>query len=231
MRSGKFVVFEGLDGSGITTQAMLLREYLENKGWTPFLTKEPTDGPVGSILRMILARRITVPASEPQEADRVPFDSHALTLLFAADRLDHLFVDVIPKLENGIMVISDRYYLSSFAYQSLDVDMDWILQANSRCIKPDLTVFLDVPAVICKKRMERQRWHVELFEELPKLEKIRQNYLLAIDRLRKDRAERIEIIDGNRPIEQVHRDIAKHFVSLGKIRDKDRDQPTLGFVK
>lgn len=223
-----FIVFEGLDGSGITTQALLLRDYLENKGWTPFLTKEPTDGPVGSILRMILARRITVAS---HDAEKMPFDSHALALLFAADRLDHLLVDVLPKLENGIIVISDRYYLSSLAYQSLDVDMAWLLQINSRSIKPDLTVLLSVPPVICKKRMERQRWHVELYEEIPKLEKIWENYLSAVDKLKKERSERIEIVDGNRPIEQVHRDIVKLFVSVGKVKSRQMDQATLDFVE
>lgn len=211
MQKGLFIVFEGIDGSGVTTQAHRLKEYIRRSlGLPVHLTKEPTDGPVGGLIRMILAKRVGVPADDGRLET---IDPRSLALLFAADRIDHLQVDILPKLENGITVVCDRYYLSSFAYQSLHMDLEWLEEINSACRPPDLTILLRVPPLVAEKRRTQDRWHVELYEETPKLERVSENYLQIIKRLQK-RGERIEVVDGNRPQTEIHRDVVRIVKAL-----------------
>ncbi len=207
---GLFVVIEGLDGSGSTTQTTLLKEYLTKQGYEAYLTSEPTDGPAGGVLRLALEKRLVYAATnsgDPSLADVT------LALLFAADRMDHLFNDIIPKLEMGVAVICDRYYLSSYAYQGDAADLEWLRQINAKCLQPDLTVFLDVPVALCQKRMQRERWEVHIFEEPGELERVRQNYHVAIDDLTRE-GEAIISVDGTRPKQEIHRNIAKIVRSL-----------------
>lgn len=207
MAQGKLIAFEGLDGSGLTTQADLLRGWFLRRGVEAYLTKEPTDGPAGAMIRLALANRLTSGIRQPAvrlSADGL--DEHTLALLFAADRLDHLATDILPKLESGIHVICDRYYLSSYAYQGLTAELEWLRAINSKCRKPDLAIFFDVPVAICKKRMDRQRWHVELYEDPEKLEKVRDSYAAAIQALTFE-GEQIDIISGTRPVKEVHRTV------------------------
>jgi len=170
MENGKFITFEGIDGSGLTTQAGLLKGWLADKGYEVYLTKEP-------------------------------------------DRMDHLHNDVLPKINEGVIVICDRYLLSSYSYQSIDNDLEWLREINSRAKKPDLTILFDVPVLISQRRMRKQRWHVELFEEADKLEKVRENYLRIAKDLRED-GEVIETVDGNKPIENVRDDVIKIIESV-----------------
>ena len=198
-----FIVIEGTDGSGTTTQAERLEKRLRDEGREVYLTKEPTDGPAGAMIRLTLAGRLVHPKDV---AELQSFEPHTLALLFAADRMDHLHTDIIPKLKIGVTVISDRYYLSSYAFQGLNVDIDWLQKINSHCLRPDLTIFLNVDSAICYKRIQRRRWHVELFEEQAKIEEVRQNYLRVIQHLIWQ-GENIEIIDGNQPINVIHQQI------------------------
>ncbi len=217
---GKLIVFEGLDGSGQTTQAGMLKEWLTEKNQQQaYYTKEPTEGPIGLFIRLALANRLITSYNGKKE----PLDNYTMALAFAADRMDHLNNEIKPKLKDGVHVIMDRYYLSSFAYQSLTVDLKWIIEINKFAMKPDLTIFLDVPPAICKKRMEIQRWHVELYEELPKLEKVYMNYQRAIRELQL-RGETIEIVEGNLPTKDVHKivvNIVKDFFSKHIRKTKD----------
>ncbi len=197
-----FIVIEGTDGSGVSTQAERLERKLRDEGREVYLTKEPTDGPAGAMIRLALAGRLV----HPKDVAEQTLESHTLALLFAADRMDHLHADIIPKLKIGVTVISDRYYLSSYAFQGLDVDVEWLQEINARCLRPDLIVFLNVDSAICYKRMQRRRWHVELFEEQTKIEEVRQNYLKVIQHLIWQ-GENIVIIDGNQPINVIHQQI------------------------
>lgn len=187
---GKFIVLEGLDGAGTTTQARLLEKRLSACG-PVWATWEPSERPAGRLIRRILAGEET-------------FDPRALALLFAADRLDHLYSPdgILERLRRGIHVICDRYYLSSLAYQTLDAPFSWVYAINSRALRPDLTVFLEVPVAECLARIGvRQGERKELFERQEALERVRARYYRAIAYLR--RQERIAIVDGRPRAEEV----------------------------
>ncbi len=188
--AGKFYVFEGLDGSGITTQATLLRNFMLQKGNNVILTKEPTDGLVGGIIRACLRKEWkTTPAT--------------LQFLFAADRSHHL-TEVEAALKAGKTVICDRYILSTLAYGSLDVDPKFLQQLNSTFRRPNLTIIIDTHPKVCLERMKKSRPHLELFEDEVKLNSIRNNYLSL-----KNFFTNTHLIDGNRTPDEVLKDIKK----------------------
>ena len=138
---GVFLVLEGLDGAGTTTQLERLAERLRSGGKDVLTTFEPSHGAVGVMVRALITSGT---APDPTE----------LALLFAADRLHHLRTEVLPALEAGVHVLCDRYVLSSLAYQSAEgVDVDWVAGLNSRAVAPDVTVFLDVPVEVCLERI------------------------------------------------------------------------------
>ncbi len=189
MTEGRLIVFEGIDGSGLTTQAHLLRDWYQREQRECHLTKEPSEGPTGAQIRLVLSKRLSLGGNESD------FE-HALALLFAADRMDHLVNLIIPSLSSGINVICDRYLLSSFAYQGISVDMESLRAMNRPCRVPDLTIFLDVPVEISQKRIARERWHVDLYEETEKLTQVRAKYLEVINQLRLE-GHTIEVVNGN----------------------------------
>ena len=205
---GKFIVIEGLDGSGLTTQAGLLEEWTERQGLSVYLTKEPTAGPVGGLIRLALGRRLNLSGSD--------VDNDAIiALLFAADRMDHLATDIVPKLEAGVHVICDRYYLSTFAYQSRSVDLAWLRTLHARCIPPDLTLLLDVPPRICCERIAEHRFHVEIYEDEVILEGVRRRYHDIAAQLRAEGHDiRLVPGDGQRSIADVHAAIVEQVKPL-----------------
>src|SRR5262245_41228317 len=138
MPRGVLIVLEGLDGAGTTTQARRLVDTLIARGRIAHLTREPSDGPVGRVLRALLAGEHAILG---QRIDQATFG-----LLFAADRMDHLQREVTPALEAGEIVVSDRWYHSSLAYQGTGADRAWIRILNQRARVPDLTIFLRVRA-------------------------------------------------------------------------------------
>lgn len=209
VEKGKFIVLEGLDGSGQTTQANLLTKWiLEKRSQYAYYTKEPTDGPLGLMLRLFLSKRLyAAPHNGTGALPRRP-DEVTMALCFAADRADHIHNEIAPKLKDGVHVIADRYYHSSLAYQSVDAELPWIREINKNIIRPDLTLFLDVTPAICMKRMLSQRWHVELYEDIDTLEKVRKNFLLTLEKSKAE-GERVEQINGNQSPKDVHRDIVQ----------------------
>jgi dTMP kinase len=202
---GKLIVFEGLDGSGQTTQAHLLTKWFsEKRNQLAYYTKEPTEGPVGALLKLALRHRL----GANNQKTLGPLDEVTMGLFFAADRADHLHSEIIPKLKDGIHVIADRYYLSSLAYQSVVADYEWIREINKHAIRPDLTIFLNVLPSICVRRMQEQRWHVELYEDQRNLERVRDNYLSSISKLQYQ-GERIETINVEQPVKDVHKEVVQ----------------------
>ncbi|MFQ6073540.1 MAG: dTMP kinase [Methanosarcinales archaeon] len=188
--TGKFIVFEGLDGAGKTLQSKLLSDYLLKTGNKVLLTKEPTSQPIGLLIKKILYGIYKV-------------DPITETFLFAADRFEHLKNEIIPALNQESWVISDRYYFTSVAYQGAKgVDINTILTINSFAKKPDLIIYLDIDA---KKAVSRIKNH-DNFEKLDFLEKVRENYLDFFS-LYKEKDLNIIFIDGNKSINQVAKQI------------------------
>jgi dTMP kinase len=207
-RRGKFIVIEGLDGSGLSTQASLLKDWIEKQGLAVYLTKEPTAGPVGALIRLALGQRLALsPSTQANDA--------IMALLFAADRMDHLATDIIPKLESGIHVVCDRYYLSTFAYQSRSVDLAWLRSLHARCIRPDLTILLDVAPRVCVQRIAEHRWHVEIYEKETILEGVRQRYHEIAAQLSTEGFDiRVVPGDSGRTIAEVHAAITEQVRTL-----------------
>ncbi|MBN1826331.1 MAG: dTMP kinase [Candidatus Eisenbacteria bacterium] len=214
---GLFIAFEGLDGAGTTTQARLLADRLDEEGLPVHLTKEPSEGPVGNLISLVLKRRLVSPrAGRPLD----PFPDDLLALLFAADRIDHLHAEILPKLREGVTVITDRYLLSSYAYQSLGCDLRWVREVNVQAILPDVTFLIDVPAPVCLRRIERERWETELFEGLDKLAVVRKNYLrLAASSI--GEAMNMHRLDGEKEIRSLHREIWNLLRDQEEIRRRE----------
>ena len=185
--TGRLIVLEGLDGAGTTTQTRRLVAYLDAHGTPTQATREPSDGPVGKLIREML----TGGHGSPQGA----ISQSTFGLLFAADRLDHAQREVEPALAEGITVVSDRWYHSSLAYQGTGADRDWILTLNARARRPDVTVFLEVrPEVAAARRVAAGRTQ-ELFEDLRMQEAVAAGYRATNAELAAQ-GERIETIDG-----------------------------------
>jgi dTMP kinase len=140
-----FIVLEGIDGSGTTTQLGLLERHLQGRGRRVLATREPSTGPIGRLLREILLGGHKSPAG-------APVDGLAMALLFAADRRDHLAREIAPALAAGADVVSDRYLLSSLAYQAQEAERDWVAGLARELRVPDLTLLLDLPVEVAAAR-------------------------------------------------------------------------------
>lgn len=199
---GYFFAFEGIDGSGKSTQIQLLQEHIEACGVRCLKTKEPTDGPVGSLVHQCMTGRTTA-------------EEHTLAALFAADRLDHLLNEtdgLCHKIQEGISVISDRYILSNYAYQSVQVPLDWLQQLNSQAtqlLKPDCYIFIDIDPDTSLERMAKSRFHAELYETRERLTEVRNRYFDLFDQL--EDQEHIFIVNGNQSVEAISKDIWGHI--------------------
>ena len=204
MRRGRFIVLEGIDGAGTTTQAQRMRDWLRECGVSVHLTREPSDGPVGMLIRAVLSGRLA-------SADGSPFDRRSLALLFAADRLDHITSEIAPRLGKGVTVISDRYVYSSLAYQTLDCDPRWVAEINRLAPVPDLCVFLSVPARAAESRMRSSRQTRDIFEKLALQKRVAASYARALARLPRGR---LLALDGTRPVDEVFETIRKRLSRL-----------------
>jgi dTMP kinase len=166
MADGKLIVLEGVDGSGTTTQARLLCERMRASHIPVHPTAEPSQGPVGSLLRQALTGRVVVRGAT--SAVRPPAWT-TMALLFAADRMDHLDGEIEPNLAEGVSVVCDRYDHSSVAYQSVagggPQAIAWIRELNRHARRPDLTLVLDVSPQLAAERRRARRGQAELFDE------------------------------------------------------------------
>jgi dTMP kinase len=189
IRKGCFVCIEGLDGSGKSTQARLLAERLQ-KTRRVLLTVEPSRGRIGTFIRQ----------SYLYGENRL--SSVVEALLFAADRVDHVQNEIVPALETGDVVISDRYVYSSLAYQgAAGLSLEWIEKVNSHALRPDIALFLDVDLGTVMKRLKPRK---SLMENLETQERVRGYYLdlVKVGLLRR--------VDGNR----VKSEIAEETFSI-----------------
>jgi len=197
---GVFIVFEGIDGAGKTTQAELLRNRLTESGRRVHMTAEPTDMPTGVALRRVLSGKVKKSESEA-------------ALMFVQDRVAH---NLAPEngieacLAKGIDVICDRYYYSTMAYQGSSVDYGWVRSMNLDCPdirKPDLCIFLDLTPEQSLGRIAAGRQNVEIYENRETLSRVRQAFLGVLNDL--EGRERIVIVDAHRDIGAIHADIVK----------------------
>ncbi len=199
----KFIVFEGIDGSGKSTQIALLHEALKKRGIEVDVTREPTDGAVGKKLRQCLT-------------GECPADLTTIATLFAEDRIDHINREggILDTLKKGTTLLCDRYYLSSYAYQAVDCDLDWVMSLNreaQQLARPDLHIFLDVPAEQSMARVT-DRGETELFEQLERQQKIRDNFFMLFEKLKDE--ENILIVDGTRDREVIAEEISESVLKL-----------------
>lgn len=197
MARGLFIVFEGIDGAGTTTQAARLTEWLRGRGELVHRTYEPSTGPIGTMIRQILGHRLTAKnlAGEAQ-----PMDPSTVALLFAADRLDHLQNEIEPHLAAGYHVVCDRYVVSSLAYQSVDVDLRFVRQINEKAIDPDFTFYLQVRPELAMDRIDASRAGKDTFENLPFLREVASAYDAIFTEYR---GGEVITLDGSLPVQKI----------------------------
>ena len=196
---GKFIVFEGLDGSGQSTQAARVVDFLNSQEQKlkfghagAHLTKEPTSNLIGGLIRS----QLNHDWKSSQEC---------LQLLFCADRAYHLEKEIIPLLKRGVFVVCDRYFFSTIAYGGLEVeDREWLLSLNKNFLFPDFIFLLKVSPKSCIERIEKNRHITTLFEKEEMLKRVWANF----ERLAKE-FENVYIIDGEKPIEEVSSNIIR----------------------
>jgi len=188
---GALIVIEGIDGSGSTTQSHKLTEWLGRVGVPAEFTSEPSSGPIGATLRHHLGRHLDLGGPEAE------------ALAFAADRMDHVASAILPALGSGTTIVSDRYYLSSLAYQALRCDLAWLRQINAFAVRPDLTIFLSVPAEVGMARFSGRATRERFEEDRDELARVAARYEAAIAALRED-GETVRVVDGTRTADEIH---------------------------
>ena len=196
---GLFICVEGLDGCGKTTQTKLLVRKLRKMGWNAVCTAEPSRGKIGKFIQKYCLhgeKRIS-PIVE--------------ALLFAADRFEHVEREVIPALDEGKIVVSDRYVYSSLAYQgAAGLDLKWIEMINGHAIRPDLAIFVDVEPEAVIKRLKPKK---SVMENLETQRKVRGVYVIFVEK-----GELVRI-DVNKSKKEVAADILKVVLRFLEKRD------------
>jgi len=195
---GKFIVVEGLDGSGKSAQINLVIDFLKEQGKEVIETKEPTtESDSGRKIKQALKKEIIV---EPFELQK----------LYVQDRRKHLENKVIPALNEGKFIVSSRYAFSTFAYgYSTGLNVDELVEMNKEFLLPDLTIIVDVSPESCVKRIEGRGEEKELFEELEKLTKVNEIYKKIPQMF-----ENVIIVNGEKQILEVFEEIKKEINKL-----------------
>ena len=197
---GKFIVFEGIDGAGKTTQINLLANYLREQGRSVYCTAEPTETVSGGLLRDALSGVSRRTICE-------------MAAMFVFDRINHNVnpVNGIQKmLADGFDVICDRYYYSSLAYQGSGTDPEWVSNMNLNCpeiMRPDVCIFLDLTPEQSMARINRNRATQEIYENEEKLTQVRNQFYRVFDQLRE--RDNIQIVDAYRSVEEIHASIVE----------------------
>jgi dTMP kinase len=199
-KPGRFVVLEGIDGAGTTTHVGRLAERLRGMHVAVRATREPSDGPVGTLVRQVLTGRVVVPGG------RAPGWA-TMALLFAADRMDHVESEIEPFIAEGGVMLSDRYDASSLAYQSVSSGADakeaveWIRSLNRYVRRPDLTIVLDVPPEVASERRLFRGEAAQLYEQNEVQRALAAFYKDLARHMPKDR---VVVIDASGSVDEVH---------------------------
>ncbi len=190
--SAKFIVFEGIDGAGKTTQVELLVKRMEKEGRKPYLTAEPTGLATGKEIRRVLGGEIKKSDCE-------------MATMFVLDRIAHnkdSEIGIDRMIEEGFDVISDRYYYSSLAYQGSSTDYSWVRAMNIDCPeirKPDLCIFLDLTPEQSLERIRAGRNKLEIYENVETLTKVRESFFSTFS----DLDDKVAIVNAYRSIEEI----------------------------
>jgi dTMP kinase len=197
--AGRLVVLEGIDGSGTTTQVARLAARLRAERVAVRVTREPSDGPVGTLVRQVLTGRVVVPGGlAPGWA--------TMALLFAADRMDHVESEIQPFIAQGGVVLSDRYDASSLAYQSVSSGsasrdaVEWIRSLNRYVRRPELTIVLDVPPDLAAERRMQRGEAAQLYDQSEVQRALAEFYR---DLAKHMPADRVVVVDGSGRVEDV----------------------------
>jgi dTMP kinase len=201
-----FIVFEGIDACGKSTQADLLKDYFLAQGDRAVLSPEPSSGIIGNLVRAALQKRIFF------TSDRDRFDEQ-MAYLFAADRYDHLYNDidgVFKLIKDGIHVIATRYYFSSLAYNShTEAQANLVKRLNAGFPDPDLLIYIDIPVRVSCDRLQK-KGSQEIYETEEKLKRVRDNY----ENIFSNYLSPILRINGTEDRDLVHRQIIDYISKL-----------------
>ncbi|MEL6788818.1 MAG: dTMP kinase [Cyanobacteria bacterium J06607_15] len=196
-----FIVFEGIDSSGKTTQAELLQSYFTANQEQAVISPEPSNGIIGNLIRQALKQRVVF------SKDRHLFDQQ-MAYLFAADRHDHLYNDVdgvFKLIDDNYHVISTRYYFSSLAYNcDTEAQYSFIQKLNDRFPDPDLTIYIDLPLDVSLARLQKRSLQ-EVYETKAKLAKVIEQY----QRVFESYEGRTIVVDGTLNRQSVHQQIVE----------------------
>jgi dTMP kinase len=211
MSRGNLIVFEGIDGSGTSTQSAELRRAFVERGLPAHLTAQPSGGPIGSMIRQVLTGRLVIPGSRP-------LGWKTMGLLFAADRQDQQEAEIEPNLRDGINVICDRYVQSSAIYQSTNADdpaaVSWILQINKFIRPPDLVFYLKIEAAAARERRRARSGAVEIYDDHAFQLQLVEAYE-ELEQMFPDT--KIVTLDGTRPREEL---AAEVWATVERLRSK-----------
>ncbi|WP_287582576.1 dTMP kinase [Candidatus Borrarchaeum sp.] len=193
---GFLIAFEGIDGSGTSTHSRLLYEFLVEQGFSVILTREPTKGAVGRLIKEALQDKFEIKQPE------------MFALLFAADRIQHVKEVIEPALKQGQIVITTRYIESSLAYQSAqELTREWIKAINKGIVWPDITFILDISPKDAMARLNR-REKLESFENREFLSKVRDNFL---ERAKEEEYSVIDTTQSIQKSQEIIQDISINF--------------------
>lgn len=211
-QDGLFIVFEGIDGAGTSTQIERFAARLRAQKRAVHVTREPSTGPIGSLIRLVLTERLSFASARHAET---------MALLFAADRLDHLEAEVAPLLRDGWVVLSDRYDLSSIVYQSIANDgpplsarggqiterggVPWIREVNRFARRPDVTLIIDVASEVAAHRRRMRGGPREIFDDFDLQTRLAARYRTADELVPKDR---VVHVNGDGSAEEVEEAVA-----------------------
>jgi len=205
MKNSLFIVFEGIDGSGTSTQANLLRDHMLVDDISAILTSEPSEGPIGNMIRQGMKGRIRF------SDDLDSFDKQ-MAYLFAADRHDHLYNEVdgvLNFIEQGVHVISTRYFFSSYAYNAGDDSLKLVKRLNESFPNPSLVIYLK-NSVECSITRMKNRAFKDAYENEQKLKKVSENY----DRIFSEYKDHILILDATKDSKELHDEIYTYVKSM-----------------
>lgn len=207
-----FIVFEGIDGSGTTTQLEMLKEYFSSKGKCPlssnepFFTQEPTDNEIGKLIRKALG-------------GKEPFTSDTMARLFAADRCEHLFGrnGIVEAANCGRLVFSDRYLFSGIAYQTIAGAEKSAKKHNEDFPLPEILFFFDLPVHVAMQRISKRKGEPEIYEKADFQEKVREEYSKVIRFYEKaEPAMKVIRINAEEDISEIHKQILFRIENMRK---------------